>query len=140
MTDDESPHFEIPPDPAALAHAVDQLTTQFRDVAEGLKALTSAYERDGKFRRRVTTALVVVTLAGFIVAGVAISTALRLQEQVDADKVEACLRGNVLRLDIYSEVDAVLDTIAPAAATEGRKVLATAKESVREQIPLRDCG
>ena len=140
MTDDESPHFEMPPDPAALAHAVDQLTSQFRDVAEDLEELTSAYERDGKFRRRVTTALVVVTLAGFIVAGVAISTALRLQEQVDADKTEACLRGNALRQDVYDANDAVLDRIAESATDEGRQVLADAKAEYRRKIPLRDCG
>ena len=83
-----------------LPRTVDQLVSQFRDVAEGLRELTSAYQRDRRFRRGVTTALVLVTLAGFVVAGVAISTALRVQDTQRADQAESCLRGNALRQDI----------------------------------------
>lgn len=119
--DDELPHFAAPPDPDALVHAVDQLVSQFRDVAEGLRDLTSAYQRDRRFRRGVTTALVLVTLAGFVVAGVAISTAMRVQDAQRANEAESCLRGNAFRRDLYAGVDAVIDTIAPATDDEGAR-------------------
>ena len=121
MSDDDLPHFAAPPDPDALVHAVDQLVSQFRDVADGLRDLTTAYQRDRRFRRGVTAALVLVTLAGFVVAGVAISTALRVQDTQRADQAESCLRGNALRLDLYAGVDAVLDTIAPPPTTKGAR-------------------
>ena len=151
MSDPDTPHYVEPPDPLALAHAVDALTAQFGEVAEGLRRVTTAYERDRKFRRLVTGSLVAFTVAGLIVAGVAISTALRLQDQVDrsdrvtqenreVDSLESCLRGNVFRQDIYAGVDAVLDKIAPATDDDGRTVIAAAKAEVRRKIPLRVCG
>lgn len=149
--DDELPHFAAPPDPDALVAALDALTSKWGDVADELKELTGVYRRDRRFRRWVTGALVTMTIAGLVVAGVAISTALRLQEQVErpdrqaqerreADLLAACLRGNAFRQDIYSGVDSVLDTISPAATAEGREVLAKAKAEYRKKIPLRDCG
>lgn len=149
MTDETEAETKLDPD--VLAHSLDALGEQWAQVADSLRELTDVYQRDRKFRRWVTAALVAFTLAGLIIGGVAISTALRLQEQVDrsdraaqeqreADKMESCLRGNVLRQDIYVGVDAVLDKIAPATDDDGRQVIAAAKAEVRRKIPLRDCG
>ena len=140
MNDDELPHFAAPPDPDALVVALDALTDKWGDVADELKRLTNVYERDRRFRRWVTGALAVLTFAGLVVGGIAISTALRLQERIKTDKTEACLRGNAFRQDVYDANDAVLDRIAESATDEGRQVLADAKAEYRRKIPLRDCG
>lgn len=150
MTDQTIPMPDEDPENGALVHAVDALTEGFTQVATELRTLSRTYERDRRWRRFVTGALIVFTLGGMGIGGIAISTALRLQEQVDqsdrqaqiqreADNLGACLRGNVLRQDIYVAVDAVLDSIAPAADESGRDALTKAKAAVRREIPLRDC-
>lgn len=138
MTDQTIPDPESS-DTGALVHAVDALTEGFTQVAEELQKLSRTYERDRRFRRLVTGALIASTLAGMGIGGIAISTSFRLQSQVDAYRLESCLRGNVLRQDIYVAVDAVLDSVAPAANEAGRETLADAKDAVRREIPLRDC-
>ena len=127
-------------DESALVHAVDALTDGFTQVASELQKLTRTYERDRRFRRVVTGALILSTMAGMAIGGIAISTSFELRSQVNAYRLEPCLRGNVLRQDIYVAVDAVLDSIAPAADDEGRDALVKAKAAVRREIPLRDCG
>ena len=139
MSDTTEPTAEAP-DTGALVHAVDALTEGFGQVAEELQKLSRTYERDRRFRRFVTGALIAFTLAGMGVGAIAISTSFKLQSQVDAYQLESCLRGNVLRQDIYVGVDAVLDAVAPATDDEGREVLTRAKAAVRREIPLRSCG
>lgn len=139
MTDQTIPTPDEDPENGALVHAVDALTEGFTQVATELRTLSRTYERDRRWRRFVTGALIVFTLGGMAIGGIAISTSYRLQSQVDAYKLEACLRGNVLRQDIYVAVDAVLDSIAPVADETGRGALTKAKDAVRREIPLRDC-
>lgn len=140
MTDQTDPDPDETPETGALVHAVDALTEGFTQVATELRTLSRTYERDRRFRRLVTGALIVFTLAGMGIGGIAISTSFELRSQVDAYRLEPCLRGNVLRQDIYVAVDAVLDKIAPATDDDGRQVIAAAKAEVRRKIPLRDCG
>ena len=140
MIDDELPHFAAPPDPDALVRALGSLTNKWGDVADELKKLTSVYERDRRFRRWVTGVLAVMTVAGLVVGGIAISTALRLQERIEPDKVESCLRGNAFRQDVYVANDAALDRISEAVDEDARAVLTAAKAEYRKKIPLRDCG
>lgn len=139
MTDQTPTDYENA-DTGALVHAVDALTEGFTWVASELQKLTRTYERDRRWRRFVTGALIMFTMAGMAIGGIAISTSFELRSQVKAYRLESCLRGNVLRQDIYVAVDAVLDSIAPAADDKGREALAKAKAAVRREIPLRDCG
>jgi hypothetical protein len=138
VTDQTTPEHEDS-ETGVLVNAVDALTEGFTQVAAELQKLSRTYERDRRFRRAVTGALIFFTLAGMAIGGIAISTSYELRAQVRSYRLESCLRGNVLRQDIYVAVDAVLDSIAPAANEDGREALAGAKAAVRREIPLRDC-
>lgn len=121
------------PETRELINSVDQLHTSVQALTSEMHTLVERVEVDRQFRRRVTTALIVAVIWSVVLSGWA-------GYEVATERREACQTANQFRRDLYSGVDAVLDSITVDATPEVRESVDEAKAAIREQVPVRgDC-